>query len=289
MIRRGAVLLGPPCAVIALAALLRWITGDALPGMDTRVAVAGDLSAGVALVEAVRSGRVVDLTWAFDADTVYWPTEEGFELEKEHDGLTPGGYFYAANRLRTAEHGGTHMDAPVHFSESGLPVDRVPLASLVGPTAVVDVSASAAADRDYRLTVADLERWEERHGRLPAGAIVVMRSGWGARWPDKERYLGTAKPDDTANLHFPGFSKEAAEWLVRERDVAAIAVDTPSIDHGPSQDFIVHRVINGANKPAFENLANAERLPESGAVLIALPMKIAGGSGAPARILAVLP
>jgi kynurenine formamidase len=116
-----------------------------------------------------------------------------------------------------------------------------------------------------------------------------MYSGWGSRWPDRKRYLGTDVPADTANLHFPGFSKEAAEFLVNQRDIDAIGVDTPSIDPGPSQDFIVHRIINGANKPGFENLANLDRVPPTGATLIALPMKIAGGSGAPLRAIAVLP
>jgi kynurenine formamidase len=116
-----------------------------------------------------------------------------------------------------------------------------------------------------------------------------MYSGWGVRWPDRKRYLGTDVPGDTANLHFPGFSRAAAELLVRERRIDAIGVDTPSIDYGPSQDFIVHRVINGANKPAFENIANLDRIPATGATLIALPMKIAGGSGGPLRAIALLP
>ncbi|HZR84068.1 MAG TPA: cyclase family protein [Candidatus Binatia bacterium] len=244
---------------------------------------------GPALVAAVHAGKVVDLTYAFDESTVYWPTEDGFQLEKEHDGPAEGGWFYAANRFRTAEHGGTHMDAPRHFAEGKDTADRVPLSALVAPVAVVDVSASAERDRDYRVQVSDLEAWEKKHGRVPDGAIVLMRSGWGARWPDKGRYLGTAEHGDTRNLHFPGFSKEAAEWLVRDRSVAAIAVDTASIDHGPSRDFIVHQIVNGANKPGFENVAHAELLPEAGATLVVLPMKIGGGSGGPARIIAILP
>ena len=252
-------------------------------------APSGAADAGAALIDAVRSGKAVDLTYTFDADTVYWPTEEGFRLEKEHDGPTPQGYFYAANRFRTAEHGGTHMDAPIHFGAGRRTADQVPLDALIGPAVVVDVTVGAAADRDYRLQVSDLERWEAQHGRIPDGAIVLLRSGWGARWPDRERYLGTAAKGDTANLHFPGFGKEAAEWLVRERSIAAIAVDTPSIDHGPSRDFIVHQIVMGADKPGFENVAQLERLPEAGATLIALPMKIGGGSGGPARIVAILP
>ena len=188
-----------------------------------------------------------------------------------------------------AEHGGTHMDAPIHFARGKRTSDAVPLASCIGPAVVIDVRPQAAADRDYRLSVDDIQRWEKDNGRIPAGAIVIMNSGWGAFWGNKLSYLGTDKPGDVANLHFPGFSKEAAEFLVKQRDIAAIGVDTASIDYGPSTDFMVHRIINGADKPGFENLANLDRLPASGATLIALPMKITGGSGGPARIIAVLP
>lgn len=233
--------------------------------------------------------KLVDLTYPFDADTIYWPTEDGFRLEQGPHGFTPQGYFYAANRFATAEHGGTHMDAPNHFAEGKLTADQVPLAAMIGPAVVIDVQDAAAADHDYRLQVADLERWEAKYGRIPDGAIVLMRSGWGRFWPNKLDYLGTAQKGDVANLHFPGFSKEAAEWLVAQRSIDAIGVDTPSIDHGPSKDFIVHQTINGANKPAFENVANLDRLPEQGATFVALPMKIGGGSGAPARIISVLP
>jgi len=137
--------------------------------------------------------------------------------------------------------------------------------------------------------VADLEAWEKQHGRIPKGALVLMLSGWGERWPDKKRYLGTDQPGDVEHLHFPGFSREAAEFLVSQRDIDAIGVDTPSMDYGPSKDFIVHQIINGADKPGLENVANLDKLPATGATLIALPMKIAKGSGGPARIIALLP
>jgi kynurenine formamidase len=292
-VRRIVGFAGPPVAVICLAAVVRWLAGAA-PYPVAVAAVATDAGAtgtgaGAALVAALRAGKVVDLTHTFDATTVYWPTEDGFQLEPEHHGLTDGGYWYESNRLATAEHGGTHMDAPAHFAEGNRTAEKVPLDSLIGPAVVVDVTEAVAADRDYRLQVGDLTRWEAKHGRIPAGAIVIMRTGFGDRWPDKKRYLGTAKKGDVANLHFPGFSQESAEWLVRERDVAAIGLDTASIDYGPSKDFIVHRVVNGADKPGFENLANLGRLPESGATIVALPMKIGGGSGGPLRAIAILP
>ncbi|HEY8516518.1 MAG TPA: cyclase family protein [Candidatus Binatia bacterium] len=249
-------------------------------------ATAANVSAAPPVLD---ESKLVDLTHTFDDETIYWPTEKGFELEQGPHGFTPQGYFYSANRFCTAEHGGTHMDAPIHFAEGKLTADAVPLQALIGAAVVVDVTEQAKQDRDYRLTVEDLQRWEAKYGRIPDGAIVLMRSGWNRYWPDKLRYLGTAEPGDVENLHFPGFSREAAEWLVTQRTIDAIGVDTASIDHGPSKDFIVHQVINGANKPAFENVANLDRLPESGATIIALPMKIGGGSGAPLRIVALLP
>ena len=245
--------------------------------------------ASTAVAIEIDPAKVVDLTYPFGAETIYWPTAKRFALETVQEGDTPGGYWYEANNYAAAEHGGTHMDAPVHFARGGATADQVPATAGIGPLVRVDVSAQAAKDADYRLSRADLAAWEQAHGRIPKGAIVVMYSGWGARWPDKKRYLGTDVAGDVANLHFPGFSREAAEFLVRERDINGIGVDTPSIDYGPSTDFIVHRVINGAGKPGFENVAHLDMVPASGATLVALPMPIAGGSGGPTRAIAILP
>ena len=232
--------------------------------------------------------KVIDLSHGFGPETIYWPTAKHFTLEEVSKGDV-GGHWYEANNFCAAEHGGTHMDAPAHFARGGATTDRVPVTAGIGPLVKVDVHAQADQNPDYRLTADDLHAWERANGPIPRGAIVVMDSGWAARWPDPQRYLGTAAAGDTANLHFPGFSREAVEFLVHERDINAIGVDTPSIDYGPSQDFIVHQILNGANKPGFENLANLARVPPHGATLIALPMKIEGGSGGPVRAIALLP
>ncbi|NOT58297.1 MAG: cyclase family protein [Deltaproteobacteria bacterium] len=237
----------------------------------------------------IDESKVIDLTYTFDEHTIYWPTAKPFHMEIVSSAKTAGGYWYAANNICLAEHGGTHMDAPIHFAEGKRAADEVPIQQLMGPAVVVDVRSQAAANSDYRLTVEDLTAWEKAHGRIPKGALVVMLSGWGTRWPDKKRYLGTDQAGDVANLHFPGFSREAAEFLVSQREIDGIGVDTPSIDYGQSKDFIVHQIINGANMPGLENIANLEKLPATGATLIALPMKIAKGSGGPARIIAVMP
>ena len=238
---------------------------------------------------AIDTSKLVDLSYSFGPDTIYWPTAQPFKLQRVAFGRTAGGYFYYANNISAAEHGGTHMDAPQHFAEGKRTSDEVPLSNCIGPAVVIDVTKSAARDVDYRVTLDDVRDWERNHGRIPSGAIVIMNSGWGKFWPNKKKYLGTDKAGDVANLHFPGYSKEAAEFVVNERHVAALAVDTPSIDYGQSTDFIVHQIVNGANKPGFENVANVDRLPPKGATFIALPMKIEKGSGGPTRIVALLP
>ena len=238
---------------------------------------------------ALDESKLIDLTYSFDEHTISWPTAKPYELEVVAAGKTAAGYWYAANNLCLAEHSGTHMDAPIHFAQGKRAASEVPLQQLIGPAVVIDVSTQAAHDADYRVTVADIEAWELQHGQIPKGAIILMFSGWGKYWPDKKRYLGTDKPGDVENLHFPGFSREVAEFLVSQREIDAVGVDTPSIDYGQSKDFIVHQVINGVDKPGLENVANLDQMPPAGATLIALPMKIAKGSGAPVRIIAILP
>lgn len=233
--------------------------------------------------------KLVDLTHAFDDRTIYWPTAKPFSWEKESWGPDAEGKWYAAGRYSASEHGGTHLDAPIHFAERRQSADQIPIGRLIGPAVVIDIYQAAAKDRDYLLSVADILAWEAAHGRIPANAIVLVRTGWDRFWGDRKAYLGTDAPSDAANLHFPGISKEAAELLARDRDVDAVGIDTPSLDHGPSRDFAAHRTLAAANIYGLENVANLGRLPPTGATVIALPMKIRGGSGGPARIVAILP
>jgi kynurenine formamidase len=237
------------------------------------------------------NGELVDLSHAYDAQTIFWPTAESFKLEKVADGDTPGGYYYAANNFSTAEHGGTHLDAPVHFARGAQAVDQIPLDRFVGPAVVVDVTAKADANADYRITVDDLLETEQRDGPIPDDSILLLRSGFSRRWPDAARYLGTAERGEqaVAKLHFPGLHPDAARWLLANRHVKAIGIDTASLDYGQSTTFDTHRVLYAANVPGFENLTNLDRLPVRGAFIIALPMKIGGGSGAPLRAVGVVP
>ena len=237
------------------------------------------------------AGRWVDLSHDLAEDSVFWPTAEGFKHEVASYGPTPGGWFYSSYNLQLSEHGGTHLDAPIHFAEGRQTTDQIPLERLIGPAAVVDVSAASATNADYRFTVEDVLKWERENGHLPDGAIVLFRTGFDKRWPDAAAYLGTAErgPEAVAKLHFPGLSEELARFLVEQRDVAAVGLDTPSLDYGQSKDFVAHRILLGANIPGLENVAALEQLPPSGATVVALPVKIRGGSGGPLRIVAQLP
>lgn len=262
------------------------------PSDDGRGAAAAGAVQAVSLPEAFDPARVrmVDLSHAYDENTVYWPTSPTrFELDTLSWGDTPGGWFYSAFTIATPEHGGTHLDAPIHFARGAHTADQVPLERLVAPAVVIDASEAAAADPDYLLTADDIAAFEAEHGHIPRNTIVLMRTGWDERWPDPLRYLGDDTPGDASNLHFPGFGEEAARVLVEERGVAALGVDVASIDYGQSADFPVHRLAMARNVPGLENLANLDELPATGAVVIALPMKIRGGSGGPLRAIALVP
>jgi kynurenine formamidase len=236
------------------------------------------------------SGAIVDLSYAFAPETVYWPTAEGFHLQKDFEGITEQGFYYSAYKYSAAEHGGTHLDAPVHFAKGRLSVDEIPPAQLIGPGIVIDVSRQCATNPDYRITTADLVSWEKRNGRIPSGAIVLLRTGFGRFYPDRKKYLGTDErgPGAVAKLHFPGLHPDAALWLTRNRSIKAIGLDTASIDYGQSTLFESHRILFEKNIPALENVANLHRLPTRRFSIIALPMKIKGGSGGPVRIVAIL-
>src|ERR1043166_6009152 len=236
------------------------------------------------------SGRVIDLSHPFDANTVYWPTAEPFKLETDFEGVTDKGYFYSAYRYSAAEHGGTHLDSPVHFAKGHASVDQLPLEQLMGSAIVIDVTKQCATNPDYLVGVKDFEDWEKSNGRIANGTIVLLRTGFGKFYPDRKRYLGTEErgAEAVAKLHFPGLDPAAARWLTQNRSIKAIGLDTASIDRGQSTTFESHRALFEKDIPAFENVANLDQLPVKGFSVIALPMKIKGGSGGPLRIIAIL-
>jgi kynurenine formamidase len=235
--------------------------------------------------------RLIDLTHSFEADTIVWPTEQNFRLVLKQAGETAGGYYYASNRLEMAEHGGTHIDAPIHFSRDGQTLDQIPIEQLVGTGVRIDVAVQCASDRDYLVSIQDFERWEGANGKIPYRSIVLIDTGFARYWPSRQLYLGTEMrgPEGVRALHFPGLHPDAAAWLVRERQIKAVGIDTASIDHGQSTTFATHVALLSQNVPVFENLSDLHSLPKQGFDVIALPMKIAGGTGGPLRVIAVLP
>lgn len=234
--------------------------------------------------------ELVDLTHPLGPETVFWPTSPKlFRLDTLAFGNTPGGFFYSAFSFEVPEHGGTHLDAPVHFHEGGVTADRIPLERLVAAAVVIDVTARAAEDPDYRLTPEDVAAFEAEHGTIARGTIVLLRTGWSARWPNVRQYLGDDTPGVSSNLHFPSYGVEAARLLVETRGAAALGADVASIDYGPSTSFEVHRIAAAAGAPGFENLTNLDRLPAVGATVVALPVKLQGGSGGPLRAIALVP
>lgn len=232
--------------------------------------------------------KMIDLTHPFDEKTIYWPSSPSkFELKTIKKGKTDQGYFYSAFQICTPEHGGTHIDAPLHFSETGWSVDQIPLTQLIGSAVVIDIRSQAERDRDYRLSLSDIQKWETQHGQIPNGSMVLLRTGWSKFWPNAKSYLGDEK--DLKKLHFPSFGEEGVQFLIHQRKIKAIGVDTASIDFGQSKDFPVHRLLGKFNIPGFENLAHLDELPAIGSTVIALPIKTSGGSGGPLRMIAWVP
>ncbi len=242
------------------------------------------------LGELLASATLVDLTHPLDEETLVWPTSIPFSFETTFEGHTDGGYFYLSRNLSGPEHGGTHLDAPVHFAEGRWSTEEIPLERLMGPGVVVDVSGQAAEDPDYQVRVANLEEWERLHGPIPEGAILLLRTDRSRHWGEAEPYMGTARrgEEGVAELSFPGLHPDAARWLVDNRSISAVGIDTPSIDHGPSSDFMSHRILFEENIVAFENVAHLDRLPPAGSTIVALPMKLVGGSGGPLRIIGIV-
>jgi kynurenine formamidase len=229
------------------------------------------------------STRVVDMTYAINGKLPAWPGDDRtFEAKVV---ATPEQNGYFARSFWTLEHYGTHMDAPALFPPGTEYLNQIPMEHVFAPAVVIDVSEEAGKDSDYRLRVMRVEKWEALHGRIPSGAVVLLRTGWATRWPDQTRYRNM---DPAGVMHFPGFSVEAARLLV-ERGAVGLGIDTLSIDYGPSKDFEVHRVDLPAGLYNLENVANLEQLPEAGAFLISAPIKLEGGSGGPVRVFAILP
>ena len=227
--------------------------------------------------------RVLDLSYAINDKLVPWPGDARFFEAQVNATVEKNGYF--TRSFWMLEHYGTHLDAPIHFPPGKTPVDQIPTKQLFGPAVVIGARASVAKDADFQLPASRVEEWEKDHGRIPEGAIVLLRTGWATRWPDVQRYRNQ---DAQGRMHFPGFSVDAVKLLI-ERKVSGLGCDTLSVDYGASEDFAVHHLSLGAGLYHLENLSDLSEVPEAGAFLIVAPIKLEGGSGGPVRVFAVLP
>ncbi len=234
----------------------------------------------------IMDGRctVIDMTYPLNQNNAYWPGPSYSPFKhKTVATLANDGVFSAV--YSTPEHLGTHIDSPNHFEDKQPPVDKLKLVTLIGPASVIDISAKVELNADYELTNEDIIFWEKSNVRIQDGSIVLLNTGWWKRWNDYDKYKNA---DDAKKLHFPGYSEEAARFLVEKRNIKGIGIDTLSADYGMSSDFAVHHIINGAGKYILENVANLDKLPPSGTILIIAPIKIEGGSGGQTRIWAIL-
>ncbi|KAI8481210.1 hypothetical protein Bbelb_410730 [Branchiostoma belcheri] len=231
--------------------------------------------------------QVIDMTYTFDDTTVNWPTREPFRLKDTFRGYHEKGYYYEGSSYEGFEHSGTHVDAPSHFCKDKWRMDAVPLERLMGQAVVVDVSNKTENNADYAVTAQDFQDWEASNGRIPDGSIVLVRTGWGQYWSDKRKFLGT-DTTDTSLLHFPGIDPEGARWLVQNRGMHAVGIDTGSLSPGQSHTFSAHQVLCEADIIGLECVANMDKLPTTGATVYALPLKIGEGSGGPARVIAII-
>ncbi|HKV28489.1 MAG TPA: cyclase family protein [Candidatus Acidoferrales bacterium] len=269
-----------------LSALARGIIFAVVMALAVSLGAQTKKSDGIcSALTGISSGRtrVVDMTYALNDHTPAWPGDaHPFEAVTN---ASPAKEGYFTRKITMLEHYGTHMDAPAHFPPGKETLDQIPVQRFFGPAVVIDIRDKDAKNVDYRLSVADVQAWEARHGKIPAGAIVMLRTGWGSRWPDQMRYRNM----DAKNvMHFPGYSVAAAKFLIARR-VSGLCIDTLSIDYGPSANFEVHRTTLPAGLFHIENIANVDKLPAAGAFVIAAPIKLEGGSGGPVRVFAILP
>jgi len=236
------------------------------------------------LLDKIPSGetRVLDLSYAINDRLVPWPGDRKWFAAEVNASIERNGYF--TRSFWMLEHYGTHLDAPAHFPPGKATVDQIPVKHLIGSGVVFDIQAEGAKDADYQLPASKITEWESQHGRVPAGAIALLRTGWAARWPDPERYRNQ---DAQGRMHFPGFSPEAARFLI-DRQASGLGTDTMSVDFGASDEFLVHRLALGSGLYHLENLADLGDLPESGAHLVVAPIKLEGGSGGAVRVFAIL-
>ena len=268
-----------PATLEMLQSLLSY--PDSLSWMSMGFAAVAGRSPTARRARPLKASRVLDLTHTLTAEFPSWPGYPSIEILNTHHFANDG---FLANAWHIHEHSGTHVDAPLHFSAEGWSAAEIPQGNLIAPAVVIEIGSRARRDPDAQVRVEDIKAWEKKHGRVPRGAAVLMSSGWEERATDEAAYRNM---DSKGVMHFPGFSPEAAKFLVKERTIGGLGVDTLSLDYGPSTDFGTHFAVLPANRWGIENLANLGKLPPKGATLFVGLPRVKGASGGPARVLAV--
>lgn len=212
-----------------------------------------------------------------------WPGDPPVQFDEQATVAEQG---FALRRIILGEHSGTHLNAPAHFFPGGATVEQIPPRRLVLPAAVIDARPGCSANADHALDVAELDAWEAVHGRIPPGSLVILFSGWQDRWQDPRRFFNQ---DAGGRCHFPGFSLEAARFLIEARAAAGLGSDAHGVEPGLDEGYSVNRYALARSALVLENLCNLHLLPPLGAtVAIGLP-RLQGGSGAPVAVLAFVP
>ena len=234
--------------------------------------------------DPIKVRSVIDLTHSLNHRCPNWEgTEESPFRAQELGNIERDGYF--SRIFSTQEHYGTHLDAPAHFAEGAWTVEQIPAERLVRPAVVLDVRERTKDDADYAVTADDLAEWEHRHGQVSSGAVVFAYTGWEDRWTNPREFRNELSDGLT---HYPGYSLEAAEFLVKSRGVVGLGIDTMSVDIGATTTYPVHVFTSKANLYHLENVANLSKVPASGATIVVAPIKLEKGSGGPVRLFALL-
>ena len=233
-------------------------------------------------LRALSDFRVVDLSHPVSPLMPRWPGDPVTLFDAWSDMDRDG---YLLRRFSMSEHGGTHMTASATFFKAGRSIDRYSTSELVRPAVVIDTRERCRTNRDYALSPADVLDWEAHHGKMPAGAVALMLTGWSKQWGDPEDFLGK---DSKGTLHFPGFGIDAARLLVNERKAAGLGTDTAGVEPGVEETFPVSRLVLAQPRIVLENLTNLDSLPATGAVISIGVLKLEGGSGSPAAVTAFL-
>ncbi|XP_055354209.1 isatin hydrolase-like [Paramacrobiotus metropolitanus] len=243
------------------------------------------------------SDRILDLSYTYDKNTVYWPHGKGYDTFNltmiAYNEADPDKIFYRAGYYSTGEHGGTHIDTPAHLLRNGTDAENLEIQQLIGPAVVISIAEHIQAGHlDYALSPSDVSQWESQHGRIPDGAFVFLFADWGQRWPDRQRVFNVDDLSDYSHMRFPGFHPDAIQWLITQRDIRGVASDGPSVESSvdiASERMGTHILLAKHNRIGVENVANLHKVPATGATVILMPMKISNATGAPLRLFAVLP